>query len=118
MTFRATTEFEAQHPTALAIYCSDGRFTRSVEELLESLGHDRLDTMTMPGGPALLHVHASLYSDADATTRAAGFLIRGHHIRHAILLAHEGCGYYRARYPTESGGELLRRQLADLAAVA
>lgn len=30
-------KFEASHPDALAVYCSDGRFTDAVEELLHSM---------------------------------------------------------------------------------
>jgi len=29
--------FDARHPTALTVYCSDGRFTDAVEELLDEL---------------------------------------------------------------------------------
>ena len=51
MTFQSSTPYEPSHPKALAIYCSDGRFTQPVEDLLHSLGHARLDTCTLPGGP-------------------------------------------------------------------
>ena len=44
--FQGRTAFHEEHPTALAVYCSDGRFTESVEELLRALGHERLDTLT------------------------------------------------------------------------
>ena len=57
--------FDASHPKALAIYCSDGRFTSAVEVLLEAVGHDRLDTMTLPGGPALLCTSAANLSEVD-----------------------------------------------------
>ena len=45
--------YDAAYPDALAVYCSDGRFTRAVDELLAKLGHPRLDTLTIPGGPGL-----------------------------------------------------------------
>jgi len=51
--FVASERFRPSHPSALAVYCSDGRFTRAVEQLLESKGCARVDTLTMPGGPAL-----------------------------------------------------------------
>lgn len=112
--FTARTAYDPTHPKALAVYCSDGRFTDAVEELLHSLGHARLDTLTMPGGPALLHMRAASYSDVDATSRAANFLIRGHGIQQIVLLAHDNCGYYRHRYPADRAEQVYTRQLDDL----
>jgi hypothetical protein len=62
--------YDRTHPAALAIYCSDGRFTRAVERLLKSLGHSRLDTMTLPGGPALLNPWPADLSEVHIFTRA------------------------------------------------
>ena len=106
--------FDAKHPDALAVYCSDGRFTDAVEELLHGLGHSRLDTLTIPGGPALLDLTSSNLGAADVMREAATFLIRGHHIAHVVLLGHAGCGYYKARFPYESPESMQRRQLDDL----
>ncbi len=105
--------FAPAHPDSLAVYCSDGRFTRAVEELLAHLGHSGLDTLTLPGGPALLSASTS-YAEREAVARAASFLITGHHIRSVVLIAHQGCGYYRDRYPGESAAAIEERQLADL----
>jgi hypothetical protein len=106
--------FEAAHPNALALYCSDGRFTRSVEALLRERGHERLDTLTLPGGPALLDLWTASYNENAAIGQATTFLVRGHGIRHAFLLAHEGCGYYRARFAGLTKLQMRERQLADL----
>jgi carbonic anhydrase len=113
-TFLSTTNYRAAHPEALAVYCSDGRFTRAVEELLAHLGHEALDTLTLPGGPALLASTTS-YSERESMSRAASFLVVGHAIRHVVLIAHANCGYYRDRYPGESPAAIEARQLADLA---
>ncbi len=112
--FVAATPYEKGHPSALAIYCSDGRFTTAVEELLAHLGHPRLDTLTIPGGAALLNAWAASVLDADHMQRAAKFLILGHDIRQVVLVAHAGCGYYRQRYPGEK--DVKAYQLADLRA--
>lgn len=112
--FTATHPFDPAHPHALAVYCSDGRFTQAVEELLAHLGHARLDTVTTPGGPAVLNHMSAAYADADVNTRAATFLIRAHHITEAVLLAHDGCGYYRAKRPSDSPEMIVARQLDDL----
>jgi hypothetical protein len=100
--------FDPRHPSALAVYCSDGRFTRAVEGLLRKLGHDRLDTMTLPGGPALLNPGPADLSEVFIFTRATRFLIEAHKITHAVLLAHENCGFYRARL-SRLGEERMRQ---------
>ena len=112
--YHSKTIYDPAHPQSLAVYCSDGRFTRAVEELLAHLGHAALDTLTLPGGPALLS-SATSYAEREALSRAASFLIVGHEIEHVVLIAHAGCGYYRDRYPGESAEAIEARQLADLA---
>src|SRR6478736_99849 len=93
----STVPYDASHPDALAVYCSDGRFTHAVANLLEKLGYDRLDTLTIPGGPGLFEMGTSSLTDVDTVRKAANFLVVGHHIKHITLLAHEGCGYYKAQ---------------------
>jgi carbonic anhydrase len=115
--FRATTKYEASHPSALAVYCSDGRFTESVEELFRHLGHSRLDTLTLPGGPGLLDSGTSSLFMSHDIAKSALFLIEGHKLKHVVLIAHEGCGYYRQRYQY-SPGTIRERQLADLRSAA
>lgn len=112
--FVAKAPYEAAHPPALAIYCSDGRFTTAVEELLQSLGHKRLDTMTLPGGPGLLNHLSASYAEADVATKAATFLIKGHGIASVVLLAHANCGYYRAKRTMDSPEQIRARQIDDL----
>jgi hypothetical protein len=116
--FQAQAEFDPVHPSALALWCSDGRFTAAVEELLRSVGQPRLDTMTLPGGPALLETTSSSIASVDIAREAASFLIKAHGITQVVLVAHEGCGYYRTRYRYESAEAMQRRQLADLRSAA
>ncbi len=56
----------------------------------------------------------SSLTDVDMVRRAARFLVVGHGIKHIALLAHEGCGYYKAQLAHESGEALRGRQLTDL----
>ena len=116
--FITTSKFNAEHPPALALYCSDGRYTRPVEELLHHLGHERLDTLTLPGGPGLLSITSAGFVELDATKRGASFLIAGHGIRDVFLIAHEGCGYYRARYQAKDRAAIATIQREDLRAAA
>jgi hypothetical protein len=114
----STAPFDAAHPKALAVYCSDGRFTQPVEDLLHHLGHGRFDTLTMPGGPGLLNLWAGSLLEADQVERAARFLIQGHAIDHAVLMAHAGCGYYRQRHPGRPAADVKQSQLDDLRVAA
>src|SRR5687767_387005 len=100
--FLTDARYHDDHPTALAMYCSDGRFTRGVEELVLHLGFDRLDTLTIPGGPALLDASSATHADVEMIRRSTSFLIGGHHIKEIVLIAHDGCGYYRHRYPRKT----------------
>ena len=50
----------------------------------------------------------------DAIRQGTSFLITGHKIKHAVLIAHQSCGYYKARLPYDSEESMLRRQLGDL----
>jgi hypothetical protein len=106
--------FETAYPNALAVYCSDGRFTDAVDELLDKLGHPRLDTLTIPGGPGLLNHKTSGYSDCDTFSRSAEFLIREHHITTVVLMAHDGCGFYGRKFPDLSPDQIKHRQREDL----
>jgi hypothetical protein len=106
--------FDPAHPSTLAIYCSDGRFTHAVEDHCEDLGHERIDTMTMPGGPALLTSWPADLSEVHVFSRASQFLIEGHAIQHVFLFAHEGCGFYRSRCGRLPDAEIRRLQIEHL----
>jgi hypothetical protein len=112
--FTARIAYQASHPSALALYCSDGRFTEAVEELFRSLGHDRLDTLTMPGGPGLFNVWIAGMGDSSAITGGARFLIEAHAIRRVLLIAHEGCGFYRKHMSGRSPDQVRAQQEQDL----
>jgi hypothetical protein len=114
----AKAPYDPKHPDALAMYCSDGRFTDAVEELLRSLGHPRLDTLTMPGGPALLDLGSASFSALEAVRSATSFLVRGHGIKRAVLVAHEGCGYYKDRHRFDTPEQVLQQQVTDLRTAA
>jgi len=114
MSIETTVAFESGYPDALAVYCSDGRFTAAVDELLETLGHPRLDTLTIPGGPGLFNHRTSGYSDCDTFSRSAEFLIREHNITTVVLMAHQGCGFYGRKFPDLSPAQIEQRQRDDL----
>ncbi len=111
---KSKVSFDKSHPDALAVYCSDGRFTDAVEELVHGLGHPRLDVLCMPGGPALLDLGSASFSALEAVRTSASFLIRAHKTKHVVLITHEGCGYYKERYRFETPEEIVKQQEADL----
>jgi len=74
--------------------------------------------MTFPGGPALLEMTSSSLASVDNAREAASFLIKAHAIKEVVLVAHEGCGYYRSRYRYESPEAMYRRQVSDLRSAA
>lgn len=111
---RSRAPFEEAHPSALALYCSDGRLTRSIEELLQTLGHERHDTLTLPGGPGLLSHWTARHGEAYTVKHSAEFLIRALRIRTVCLVSHAGCGYYSARYGDHPPAEREERALRDL----
>jgi hypothetical protein len=112
--FVSRVSYEPTHPRVLAIYCSDGRFTDAVEDLAQHLGHERIDTLTIPGGPGLLNRWVADYLESDVVMRAARFLIEGHHIDEVLLLAHAGCGYYQSHHGARGAEFIAEQQLEDL----
>ena len=110
----ARARFDASYPDALAVYCSDGRFTDAIEELLHGLGYPRLDTLTLPGGPALVELTSASMNANEVARSSVSFLVTSHHIRYVVLVSHASCGYYKHRFAYESAEAMLRRQYADL----
>jgi hypothetical protein len=113
-TFVSRVPYEHTHPRVLAVYCSDGRFTDAVEDLAQHLGHERIDTLTIPGGPGMLNRWVADYMASEFVTHSARFLIAGHHITEVLLLAHAGCGYYQSRHGGLGPEFIAHQQLEDL----
>ena len=117
--FVAPSAYCPEHPTALAVWCSDGRFTKAVEDLLRGDDRARFDTLTLPGGPALFTGRSASPSDIDTMTTSAEFLISAHKITHVVLIAHENCGYYRRLLgPAATDTAIKARQIEDVRCAA
>lgn len=106
--------FKEKHPTTLAFYCSDGRFTVAVNQLMTQFDSPHFDTVNLPGGPALLDSSSASLVETETARAGTSFLIKGHHIERVFLIAHDGCGYYRRRYDGQSDAFIKGRQLKDL----
>jgi hypothetical protein len=88
--------FEAERIAAAAVYCSDGRFGEQMDEFLHAgLGLPRYDRMAIPGGAACLAGHVHGFHEKNSLERQLSFLIREHGLKKVVLIAHDGCAYYK-----------------------
>jgi len=88
--------FEETRIAAAAIYCSDGRFGEQMDEFLHlGLGLPRYDRVAIPGGPACLAGHVKGFHEKTSVERQLSFLIREHGLKRVVLIAHQGCAYYK-----------------------
>jgi carbonic anhydrase-like protein len=95
-TYESPTPYEQARIHAAAIYCSDGRVGEQIDGFLqEGLGLPRYDRLAVPGGPACLSGSLATFLEGRALEEALRFLIRVHDLRRVVLIAHEGCAYYR-----------------------
>lgn len=99
---------------ALAVYCSDGRFTSHCDQLLgEHLNAPNHDRVVIPGGPGALVGHEAAAIDPHGLLEDLSFLITAHELDHVVLIAHAGCAFYAKRLgiPAESRETQQRRDL-------
>ena len=109
--------FEEKRVGAAAVYCSDGRFGEAMDEFLhEGLALPHYDRVAIPGGAACLAGHTCAYHQKNALERQLEFLIRSHGVRRVVLIAHDGCGFYKDLYLGKRTAE--QQQAADLSKAA
>jgi hypothetical protein len=109
--------FDDQRIGAAAVYCADGRFGEQMDEFLHvGLGLPRYDRVAVPGGAGCLAGHTHAYYERTALDRQLSFLIRAHALRQVVLIAHDGCGFYKDVWRGSRSVEEI--QAADLAKAA
>lgn len=97
VTFTSRVPFDERRVQAAAIYCSDGRFGEQMDEFLhEGLHLPRYDRVAAPGGAACLAGHAMTYYEQTAMESEVEFLVREHGLRRIVLIAHDGCAFYKS----------------------
>jgi hypothetical protein len=102
--YESPTPYEQARIHAAAVYCSDGRVGEQIDEFLHrGLGLPRYDRLAVPGGPACLSGSLVTFLEGRAVEDALRFLIRVHDLRQVVLIAHEGCAYYRDRLGVPEG---------------
>jgi len=106
--------YEQERIHAAAVYCSDGRVGEQIDDFLHHGLHlPRYDRVAVPGGPACLAGNLVTFQEARGVEDAIRFLIRVHDLHEVVLIAHEGCAYYRERLGV-SDASLLAEQRQDL----
>jgi hypothetical protein len=112
--YESPTPYEQARIHAAAIYCSDGRVGEQIDEFLhQGLGLPRYDRVAVPGGPACLAGSLVTFQEARAIEDSLRFLIRVHDLEKVVLIAHEGCAYYRERLGVPDAS-VLAQQRQDL----
>jgi hypothetical protein len=113
--YAARAPFDANRVGAAAVYCSDGRFGEQMDEFLhEGLVLPRYDRVAIPGGAACLAGRTtSPFWQKTALDEQLSLLIREHGLRQVILIAHDGCAFYKD-LALASAGTVERQQARDL----
>ncbi|MBP7561403.1 MAG: hypothetical protein KBA64_13065 [Armatimonadetes bacterium] len=103
----------------LAIFCSDGRYARYLDEFFESnLRLEGAHWVAVPGGAAPLAGRAVGAGDGDCLWREVDFLVQTYKIDRFVLVFHEDCGHYKRLLGAEtSEEERTSTQCADAVAV-
>ena len=101
-----------------AIYCSDGRVGKHFDDFLQAgLNLPHYDRVALPGGAACLADHAAAHVQQASVAEELKFLVEVHELERVVLIAHQGCGFYRAALGLPDG-LLEGQQRMDLAAAA
>lgn len=96
--FACATPYVEDRIGAVAIYCSDGRLGDHTDDFLhQGLSLPRYDRLACPGGAAGLSGRSTAYWESVALTTQLRFLVQAHCVQVIVLIAHEGCAYYRER---------------------
>jgi hypothetical protein len=108
--------FNEERIRAASIYCSDGRYGEQMDEFLHKrLGLPRYDRLAVPGGPACLSGSLAVFWEGRSAEQQLDFLRRVHGLERVVLIAHEGCAFYRDWLKVRVE-DMPARQRADLAA--
>src|SRR5262245_21439888 len=112
--FHAIERWYPERIGALALYCSDGRWGVTFDELCHRhLRVPRYDRWAVPGGPAWV---AMSQEDADlhrAVRIQLDFLVRTHELERVVLITHYGCAWYGHRLQ-RSPDQCLAAQAKDV----
>ena len=115
--FQSTIPFSERFDAA-AVYCSDGRFGDQVGQFMrDGLAVKNFDRIAVPGGPGALIGHKGANMQAGGVLADLKFLIEAHELSRVVLIAHDGCAFYKAALGLDAT-QLEPQQHTDLKAAA
>ncbi len=118
MTYSSPLRYQPRRLHAAAIYCSDGRVGEHFDDFLaHGLDLPHYDRVALPGGAACLAGHPAAFVQQASVAEELRFLVEVHELQRVVLVAHQGCGFYRASLKLPDG-LLEGQQRTDLAAAA
>ena len=110
--YRTDADWSDETDHILEVACSDGRFHEAHEELFRThLGLKRPDAIMLPGGPAAFVLAAPWFF---ALRPQISLLQEAHGLKRIFAIAHEGCAYYKNKYPGLDAEEIRKQQVANL----
>jgi hypothetical protein len=116
--YRASERWHPGKLDALAIYCSDGRWTTAFDEFCHRhLQTTRYDRWTVPGGPSWVALAVEDAELRHAVRVQLDFLVLVHELERVVLITHHGCAWY-GHLLQGSPDECLPAQAEDMASAA
>jgi hypothetical protein len=116
--YRSRAVWSPDRPQTLVVCCSDGRWHAPIVEFVDHEVSDRADLYAVPGGPASFDPWNSSFEEARVLHKAFHLFEEHHDLRSVWLIQHQGCAYYRVKYPGQAEAEITERQLRDLKSAA
>ena len=120
---RNQTPWNPDHPRALVVACSDGRFQQNLDDFLQNhLNLSRYDRLYTPGGPGALASSGVEFLRSDSFKRECVFLVEAHQIEDVFLIFHgpaeDGpdsalCADYKRLFPRMTAPEIRQQQESD-----
>ena len=114
--YEAREPWDAVRPETTIITCVDGRYYRHFQEFARDHLNTgpRTDFLAVPGGIEPLTLLDLVPKDFNFFRRRLEALVEGHGTRRIVAIAHQDCGWYRARKIGPFRIDLRERQIADL----
>jgi hypothetical protein len=114
--YEAREPWDPVRPETTIITCVDGRWYRHFQEFARDhlKTGPRTDFLAVPGGIEPLTLLDLVPKDFNFFRRRLEALVEGHGTKRIVAIAHQDCGWYRARKIGPFKIDLRERQLADL----
>ncbi|MBI3449734.1 MAG: hypothetical protein HY049_12565 [Acidobacteria bacterium] len=115
-TYVSPVPWEEIRPDTAIIMCVDGRWRPHVQEFATSrLGAEaHYDIVAVPGGIEPLTLIDLVPKDFNFLRRRLETLVESHGTRRIVAVAHQDCGWYKAKLFPWRRQDPVDRQLADL----